>query len=336
MRILLSGNTFHGYDHDLVEALAASGHEVKAIFNNIHGPFNRLADLGKKIRFGILPDKMKVQYFKNLSVANYNKALKAELKRSKYDLLLVIGAKTLDPEWLQEISIPKALWFMDGVKFYPHLQHKFRFFDSVFLFEPTDIPYVKQELGLDAHVLHLGFNPKRFFPLQTEKDIDYSFIGSFYENRNELLKSVAGNSLNGLIIGDFKRSDSEEIKARNSQQQISIDETNALFNRSKININIHHKQSIEGLNVRSFEIMGSGNAQLIDSQKVARDFFTDGVHCLFYSSVEEFQEKLLFYVKNDSALETIRKNAYEIALQNHTWKHRTDELIATIKEIGLI
>lgn len=336
MRILLTGNSFHGYDSDVRDALTELGHQVTAVFNNIHGPFNTTADFSKKLAYGILPAKAKINWFVNQSVRSYNQTILNLIRKQAFDLVIVIGAKTLTEETLSQISIPKVLWFMDGILFYPQIRPKLNVFDHVFFFEPTDAKREAENLNNRCSTLHLGFNPKRFFPLNIPRKYDFSFVGSYYPNRDELLHSVINDSSKALIIGDFTRSEHESIRKRNTQRQISIGEVNRLYNESAININIHHRQSVEGLNVRTFEVQGSGNLQLVERQAAALEFFKDEHSILLYDSPEEFRDKLHFFLKHPEKQEIIRKNAYTDAQENHTWKHRMMTLFHELQQRSVL
>lgn len=336
MTILLTGNTFHGYDLDLRDALAELGHEVDLLFNNIHGPFNNRKDFGKKLAYGILPGKVRIRTFVHQSIANYNRAILAHVQRKHYDLVLFIGAKTVTEETLQLIRIPKVLWFMDGLPFYPAIRSKLPLFDHVFFFEPTDTIAEHTLLNGRCSTLHLGFNPKRFFPMNVKRQYDFSFVGSYYPNRDELLHSVITDATNAIIIGDFHRSEHDAVKRLNGQRQISVEHVNHLYNASAININVHHRQSIEGLNVRSFEVLGSGNLQLVENQLVAQELFRDGHDILLYDSPESFKDQLQFYLQHPDQQLAIRKHAYETAIAHHTWKHRMETLLEALRTRGVV
>jgi len=255
------------------------------------------------------------------------------LETTNYQLVLFIGAKTVFEETLTAIKTPKVLWFMDGVKYYPELIEKFRLFDHLFIFEPTDkellVDFSKDKIS----TLDLGFNKNRFYPKKEEFIYDFSFIGSYYKNREETLIHVVNELKNGIIIGDFNKSNNKKINSINWKSQITIDKTNTLFNQSRNNINIHHSQSIEGLNVRTFEILGSGNLQFVENKKNALNFFEDGKHLVFYSSKEELVDKQKFYLNNEIIANKIRENGYKVAIKHHTWKNRLEYLLKTSKFI---
>jgi MinD-like ATPase involved in chromosome partitioning or flagellar assembly len=57
--------------------------------------------------YGVLPNKFDLSYFKNLSIERYNKQLLYLYKKKKYDIVLIIGGKTINENTLEKITIPK-------------------------------------------------------------------------------------------------------------------------------------------------------------------------------------------------------------------------------------
>jgi spore maturation protein CgeB len=221
---------------------------------------------------------------------------------------------------------------MDGINFYDHLKKKLKFYDNIFLFEPTDINTVKNIVNHNnVFLLNLAYAPKRFFNNNTlDKKYDFSFVGSFYKNREIIISKILEYNKKGIIIGDFNKSNNKEITNINPLKQISVEETNNLYNNTLININAHHIQSIEGLNVRTYEIMGTGGVQMVENKKIAKEYFKDGIHCIFYSCEDEFIAKFNYYLKNKDLLIKIENNAYLVASSNHTWELRIQEMFQKI------
>lgn len=185
---------------------------------------------------------------------------------------------------------------------------------------------VKERFDTGSRFLPPAFSPLIYFPAKIEKGYDFSFVGSYYPVREKYLYRLNAVSKSLCIYGDFYRSAHKEL--RESVQKISVPrkQANSLYNSTRININIHHSQSKEGLSPRTFEILGAGGFQLVERQKVALEYFRDNIDLCMYGSEEEFLEKAKFYLNHDSARETIARNGYEAAMKAHTWKHRLMEI----------
>lgn len=332
MKILITGNLFHGYDNDIYQAILQEGHNVDFLFHNIQGPFNNISSLHKKLIYGILPNKIGVNYFEKLSIEKFNEDLLKIYNSNSFDLVIIIGGKTIYESTLEKIKTIKVFWLMDGINFFPKLKNTLKHYDYLFLFEPTDLKIIKELVNHNnVFNLNLGFSTSRFFNQKiTDKKYDFSFIGSYYENREKLISNLLKKNTNGIIIGDFNKTKNKLIKKINIKTQIPVDQTNTIYNTSKININSHHIQSIEGLNVRTYEVMGSGGVQLVENKKIAQNYFHDGEHCIFYSSNEEFIDKYNFYIEKPYILDKIREKAYENAIVHHTWNERIKEMLQIV------
>lgn len=338
MKILLTGNIFHEYHQDISDGLSELGHQVDCCFNNIHGPYHRLIDFHKRVGYGILPNKLNIHIFHQASVNRYNEQLQQLYATKKHDLVIVISGKTIADDTLQYFKCPKVLWMLDSIRTYPEVEQKLLLFDHLFLFEPTDVDYLHSKTPvIGSYPLLAGFNPTKFYPKHMKRIHDVSFVGSFYQNREQFLGGLARMGLqNPIIIGGFRKSKDVDLKRINTKSQVTFSEANSVFNQSRINLNIHHPQSKEGLNPRTFEIMASGGVQLMDRKKKAEELFREDIDVLFYNSFEEFKDKITYYLKHERKLEIIRQNAYENAIKCNTWKHRMEEMIAVLKANGIL
>jgi spore maturation protein CgeB len=329
MKVLLTGNLFHDYEIDIKSGIEELGHNVDMIFNNIHGPFHfrNIKTIPSWLKYGVLPDKFNVNYFIDRSVEHYNKAVQEKIKRGAYDILLVVGGKTISVETLNMFKGRKLFWFLDGLPRYPYIHPKLSCFDDIFVFEPTDVEYVREEFDLTARFLSVAFNPKKFFKKSNSvPQYDFSFVGSYYPKRDEYLSSISDISDNFCIYGDFFRSKTKTLRKRNTKVNAAPAEVNELFNASKININIHHAQSRKGLSPRTFEILGAGGFEIVERQEIGLVFFEGDKHLVFYDSIDEFRDKCNYYLKHDNERTKIAEAGYQIALQNHTWKNRIGEM----------
>jgi spore maturation protein CgeB len=299
-------------------------------FNNIHGPFQPqdLKTIPHWLAYGVLPYKFKVNFFTKRSIDRYNQDLQQMIRKGGYDMMLVIGAKTIYPETIQAFQGRKVFWFMDGLPRYEYVIPKIPLFDDLFVFEPTDREVIREQLGLESQFLTLAFGPKRYFKQEVPETYDFSFVGSFYPKREEYLHALLDVSRNMAIAGDFYRSQFPELKERMQGVNVSSAAANRLYASSKVNVNIHHPQSKEGMAIRTFEIIGAGGFQLVERQKGALQYFEEDVHMAFYDTKEEFLDKARYYLAHDEQRRKIAATCHELALKAHTWKARFREMFA--------
>jgi spore maturation protein CgeB len=195
------------------------------------------------------------------------------------------------------------------------------------MFEPTDVPFVKETLDLDADFLTLAFGPKRYYKKQLPIKYDASFVGSHAAKREEYLDAMIGLTDNVAICGDFYRAKSARVKGKTIRANVPSTFANDLYSSSKVNVNIHIPQSKEGFSVRTFEIIGAGGFELVERQKARLLYFEEGKHMEFYDSKDEFLDKVRYYIDHDAERQRIADAGHRLALEKHTWKARFAEML---------
>jgi hypothetical protein len=183
-----------------------------------------------------------------------------------------------------------------------------------------------EEYGMKLHHIPLGASNRVFTSLEIEKIYDLSFIGQFgekghgYRHQDHYLYPIIKLGLNGFYSG-FDGYDC-----------IKHETINQIYNQSKINLNFHYQYQKEqttdlstsiDFNGRVFEIALAGGFQLCDHPNV-NEYFGDGI---IYSSKEDWLDTFNFYLKNPYLRKELSLKAQQIALQNHTWKNRMQQLI---------
>ena len=95
-----------------------------------------------------------------------------------------------------------------------------------------------------------------------------------------------------------------------------------------ININIHKNQSIEGMNMRFFEIMWSGGLQIVEEKKSQKIIgFEPGKDFLTYSSHEDMLKKIKYVLDNPEKGREIARNGFNKSTK-HTFECRARTILA--------
>lgn len=105
-------------------------------------------------------------------------------------------------------------------------------------------------------------------------------------------------------------------------------EAPAVFNSSKINLNISLRSIVNGMPLRIFEIMGSGGFLLSNYQSELLDYFVPGEDFDYFDSPEDMIRKIEYYLEHDSIRQRIAANGLEKIKRNHTFYDR-------VKKMGL-
>ena len=149
-----------------------------------------------------------------------------------------------------------------------------------------------QKWGFDNVIAtNWACNSKKFFPINTDKKYDVSFVGAAYGQRVEYIKEAIRKKINVRVFGKGWDKYSEIKKYWGGY--ISSNQMNQVFNQSKINLNFMWSSKggyqIKG---RSFEISGSRAFQLCNHGNQLVDFFKPDVDIGTFKNKKEFIEKI--------------------------------------------
>ena len=107
----------------------------------------------------------------------------------------------------------------------------------------------------------------------------------------------------------------------------SMTEMPLIFNRSKINLNITAKSIRSGLSLRIFDVLGCGGFLLTNYQAELPEFFEPGVDLETYSSMEELEDKVTYYLTHDTERERIAQTGCEKIRRLHTYDTRVLQML---------
>lgn len=342
MKILINGPSFQNY------------------INMISKGFE---DLNNEVIISSWPDYSRIHYLKLFAYNSlnqqgaidrlisdiylpYNQNLMDQIKILDPDLILTLNGNHLFPETLRYIREKTrsihAVWCYDSVLRYPNVLANAKYFDLFYTFETSDILKLSQ-LKINSKFLPMAYDPYSYFDLgNQDKKIDICFIGNlnFYPARKKLFEEIISKygDLNVQLWGKswewynifnqyeykIKR---RELKKHINNYNVSPNIINGIYNNSKICINIHHPQSKEGLNPRTFEIPGSGGFELVDHKQKLDDMFKTGKEIESYNNSKELFEKIEYYINNDKDRSRISQTGYKKAKNYHTFKNRADVIL---------
>ncbi len=185
----------------------------------------------------------------------------------------------------------------------------------------------------EMRLLHcpLAGNDRIFFPIEKEKDIDISFVGTLaHGDRGEsryLYPLIDCGKYNFYLAGMTYKDWGVPF--------LPYSEVNEIRNRSKININFHTNYQKEGkgqplgrvdLNQSVYNIALAGGFQICDHPEAKLIFGgsiivpddKDWVNCVEY------------YMNHEEERNECAKKALEIARKHHTWKERMKNLCSKL------
>lgn len=152
-----------------------------------------------------------------------------------------------------------------------------------------------------------------------------------YMERIRMLNSLAENKdINGIHL--FTRSNTKDldktIVCHGGVKTLS--EMPFVFRQSKINLNITMRSIQTGIPQRIWDIMACRGFVLTNYQPELEEYFEIGTHLETFTSIEEMNDKIIYYLKNDSKRETISQNGYEEVCNKHSILMRVINMIKIV------
>lgn len=339
-RVLIIGPDFYHYNTSLKDAFEAMGmtarivsYDERLIKDVLLRNYYRLLRLAGKDAERIYENRL-------------NRRILETYRAFQPELVLVIKGTRIDRETLEAMKGSRlVLWMMDSILRIPQAMKNVDVFDAVFLFEKDDGEALAQR-GITGHYLPLGYDESIYHPLEKEtglkeKDIDITFVGDIYEAREVLLERLIqdfkGRRLRfyGRYLGldRPKRFIPYIFKGRRRifmNREVSPDEVNRIYQRSRIVLNMHHDQNRYSCNPRTFEILGSGALQVVDRKDFLVENLADGL--VMYKDYEDLRKKVGDILKDPSRYEDIRRIGHASAVEFHTFKARVERILEVLGE----
>ncbi len=366
MRVLVFGPEFYGYNDSIVSAFkelgiqassesydesdfewsvaakATSKTEYPEILNDIlRGLRRRVRQMPPYANWRIRQEVPRLR--------TIGSQLLKKLKRENPDTLLVIKGTALLPETLRQIrrdfkSTRLILWMQDSITRYPLVLNGIEFYEHVYVFEPSDLPGLESS-GIKSSFLPPGYDPAIYKPGRDRHDQkptrDLVFVGEARSDRFAVFKSLLkgfssltipirmdlfgpGWSVYGPELSSLAGSN---IRLSALSTGLRPSDVNLIYNESKICLNLHHEQSKQGLNPRTFEIPGSGAVEVVDNRPLLGKFFRPARELVAYENAADLPGILAQLLSSPNDLEEIAHRGHERASSEHTYKNRLTDVL---------
>lgn len=327
-KILVFGEKYFNYTDSTAEALRKLGYEVKIVYMPVIN----------KIKLGIL-NYLKYKINKEKFIKNFilseQEILINIINDYKPNKFLSINGNFYYEyinkrilTHLRDIDCETNLWYMDSIKRCQSVNQHISSFDRIFVFEITDIEYIKANYKKDAYYLPVGFSDDMYKKLDNIiKDIDVSFVGYPTSLRLNILEQVAkfcfDNNKKMVVYGIYYgKSLKSKYKFRKNypylnkfvnNELIFGNDVNKLYNRSKICLNIHIQEH-KGINPRTFEILAAYAFELCDKRDDFDKFgIVEGTHLVTFKNNNDIIDNLKKYLNDENKRKDISRRGGELS-----------------------
>jgi spore maturation protein CgeB len=330
-KILLAGETGnHCLEMSYYEAFLSLGHEV------------RLFDTRKAIRRYARAGSLGFQVHRFLPVDAWikkaNKDLVNTAREFKPDLILVFTGAEILPgtfAYLRTVLHSTICWYWADPL--PNLSRyicgSLPVTDIVFSYSETSLPVF----------LQLGARKTSWLPFAGDLtahhrepsgrvvyDWDISFIGSWRPEREKVLQLIHQHwpDFRIRVAGPYwHRCTYKPIKKIASARPVSGSEFADIVSRSFLNLNVMDDSNYPSVNMRFFEILAAGGAELCSASPEMQRVFTDRKHLLFFADERELADQIKFAVANREEIDRMRKEGQAFLKEAHLYRHRAASIL---------
>lgn len=129
----------------------------------------------------------------------------------------------------------------------------------------------------------------------------------------------------------YTASDTSTLPVQNCGCAKTLTEMPLIFHNSKINLNITCKSIRSGICQRIWDICGAGGFVLTNYQSEIPEYFVIGEDLDTYSSLEELEEKVTFYIAHDDIRRKIAANGFQKVNTQHNYTDRIQTMLSLAK-----
>lgn len=188
-----------------------------------------------------------------------------------------------------------------------------------------DYKIFEEKTGVPFHQIPFAVNPALFKKYDNEEyDCDFGFSG--------IIRPEQTNDWRAKIVKESKKWEKINF-SHTTHRHDSLESYARRLNRARAWLSTTGPADLVG--TRYYEVMATGTTLLVCNRfdKVYDGIIEEDKHCIMFGSVEELEEKLLYYLNNPEKMSLILEEAKKHTLENHTWEHRANKINKIIKEI---
>lgn len=345
LRILVVGPLYGG-SHPIARYTAKGfkelGHETEFLdFAPFYAGYQALAGVTKDQR---AEHKLKQELLRLLG-----ETIIARARDFKPDLVFAMAQSPVAPPLLKALKaeVPLvAYWFVEDFQVLTYWQDLAPEVDVFFTLQKEPFFSELKRRGVKNYAcLPLAADLEAYHPLELTPEekrrfgAAVSFLGAGYYNRRQFLQ--------GLTDFDFKIWGSEWVLnsplgscIQNQAARVSEDDSNKIFNATRINLNLHSSPFHAGinpqgdyLNPRVFDLAACGAFQLVDWRAQLPEFFTPDKELATFTSLAEAREKISYYLAHEDDRQRLAAAARERVLQDHTYARRLAGALEIIQDL---
>lgn len=318
----------------IAENLSHMGHTVHRVASTKkHDTFNRYGKLNSVLR--VLDQQMHyasvmTRHFVEKPVLKEICSYSAELVITTFDYFLKEELEVIR-ENLPGVKI--VMWFPDHLKSFDRAFFMTADYDALFFKDPFIVKNLYDIYEMNVFYLPEAFSKLRhtvtndFMERRGEYDCDIAMIGSQHSFRVPLLEKLLDYDIKLYGVRNPWWLNTDKIKKFYTGRFAADHEKANAFCGARIALNTLYFAEIEGVNVRAFEIAGSGGFQLMQWKPGLSDLFVLDKEVVAYHTAQELREKIDYYLEHTEERQKIAAAGKRRAWAEHSYEPRLQRLI---------
>jgi spore maturation protein CgeB len=276
-----------------------------------------------------------------LAHINYrNRKIQEKIRSFRPDVVLVVRGLHFDPDFIQ--GPMKFAWWVEGEERVHEALREAHAYDWYFFISESCVGAAREQGYDQASFLHHSVDADEFRRVKDiRKDLDFCFVGNWSPKRQEYIDAAFAVTSSGAIYGAKWRRKNlahPRLWPLLKGSYIAGEELNALYNRSRVVINITNwgngeAQARSGMTMRILEVPATGSLLLTDSSREIERILVPGEHLVTFDGIQDFREKLARYLANDQEREAIAARGMQWVRSRYSYDQIALQVIDTYRQL---
>jgi spore maturation protein CgeB len=299
----------------------------------------------------LLPGRLRdrIAFLQNWDSERLNKMLLEKASEFKPQIYIESGGWNILPdtiEKLKSMDIKTALWTVDPPHTFKQITKAAPHYDFVFCQGTEAVGILKKYDVKNLHWLPFACDPdfhKQVELTTTEREkyeTQVCCLGSWtpgYAKRQAALECLTDCDLGIWGPGWNNLPVESKLKEFIRGYHTKPEEWIKIYSAANIAVIVHY-QDMKGnvpcyqASPKVFEALACGVFLVVDDQKDVLSLFESGRHLAIYHNQKELKEIISYYLEHPDEARKIAQQGRKNVLENHTFKHRVDEILRTIKK----
>lgn len=210
-------------------------------------------------------------------------------------------------------------------------------YDFYFTKEPYLAAIFRDKLGLNAHYVPEGFNPRVNIRPDVPKpdaeaitDVDVLMYGGLYAYRVRMAERLLKAGIRLHIYGSPSHYPSALVNAAFRRRILVGEEKNSLLYGAKIVFNNLHYAEVSSANQKYFEINGTGAFQLCDHKPTLHEYSGVPIDKVTFTTIDDAIDRIRYYLSRPAERHALAAQQYQHFMKHHTFDQRVEQILRIV------